>query len=252
MRAFVALIPPAAVLAELDAAVAPLRTAHPVLRWTPGAQWHLTLAFLGEIDDRVLPELADRLERAGRRHAPMSLALGGGGRFGDRVLWTRVLTTPDGAPRVERESCVPTGRVVRSDSLCGCAAVGESCVSTGRVVRSDSLCGCAAVGESCVPTGHVVRSDRSPDVDRLRRLAASVTAAARRCGIAVDDRPYRPHLTLARGRDGTDLRPLVAALAEFVGSRWTADALHLVRSRLGAGPGGAALHEVVETWPLGR
>ena len=79
-----------------------------------------------------------------------------------------------------------------------------------------------------------------------------MSAAARRTGIAVDDRPYRPHLTLARARPGTDLRPAVEALGDVEGSPWTADALHLVRSRLGAGPGGSAVHEVVETWPLGR
>ena len=74
--------------------------------------------------------------------------------------------------------------------------------------------------------------------EELRALAASVGAAARRCGIAVDDRPYRAHLTLARARPGTDLRPAVDALHDFAGTTWTADALHLVRSRLGAGPGG--------------
>ncbi|HEX5812494.1 MAG TPA: 2'-5' RNA ligase family protein, partial [Pseudonocardia sp.] len=63
MRAFVALVPAAAVLDELAAAVAPVRAAHPDLRWTPPAQWHLTLAFLGEVDgdtvdEGVLPNLA--------------------------------------------------------------------------------------------------------------------------------------------------------------------------------------------------
>ncbi len=182
VRAFVALAPPAEALAELEAAVAPLRAAHPGLRWTPPVQWHLTLAFLGEVDEGVLPPLGGRLSRAARRHPPPSLALAGGGRFGDRVLWTGV----------------------------------------------------------------------HGEVDRVRGLAASVAAAARRCRIAVDDRPFRPHLTLARGRDGADLRPAVAPLAGFAGSAWTADALHLFRSRLGAGPGGTAAHDVVGTWPLGR
>jgi RNA 2',3'-cyclic 3'-phosphodiesterase len=204
MRAFVAVIPSDEALAELAAAVAPLREAHPDLRWTPAAQWHLTLAFLGEVDEAVLPDLTERLARAAHRHPPTSLAFGGGGRFGDRVLWTRV-----------RAASVP--------------------------------------GESRVPTGRTAHLDRRRDgLDGLRRLAASVTAAARRYGIAVDERPYRPHLTLARGRPGADLRPAVAALSGFVGSPWTADALHLVRSRLGAGPGGTALHEIVATWPLGR
>ena len=57
MRAFVALIPPAEALGELADAVAPVRAAHPGLRWTPAAQWHLTLAFLGEVDEGVLPGL---------------------------------------------------------------------------------------------------------------------------------------------------------------------------------------------------
>jgi RNA 2',3'-cyclic 3'-phosphodiesterase len=183
VRAFVALTLPDTVLAELAEAVAPLRAAaHPGLRWTPAAQWHVTLAFLGEIDETVLPSLTERLARAARRHPPTALALGSGGRFGDRVLWIRV----------------------------------------------------AGGG------------------DALRRLAGSVGAAARRSGIAVEDRPYRPHVTLARARRGTDLRPAVEALRGFEGSPWTADAVALVRSRLGAGPGGSAAHEIVGTWPLGR
>ena len=207
MRAFVALIPPAAALAELDAAVGPLRVAHTDLRWTPVAQWHLTLAFLGEVDERVLPDLTERLARAARRHEPMRLAFGAAGRFGSRVLWIRVGAAPAGHPG-ERESPVLAGRVPHS----------------GRPYGGDGL----------------------------PRLAASVTAAARRSGIAVDGRPYRPHLTLARARDGADLRPLVTALGDVAGSPWSAEALHLVRSRLGAGPGGTAEHELVGTWPLGR
>jgi RNA 2',3'-cyclic 3'-phosphodiesterase len=200
VRAFVAIVPPAAALAELAAAVAPLRAAAPPgLRWAPAEQWHLTLAFLGEVDDAALPDLTERLARAARRHPPMVLAFGPARRFGDRVLWIRV------------------------------DAVHESPVSP-RPMEPDG------------PRG----------ASELKRLAASMTAAARRSGIPVDDRPYRPHLTLARGRPGADLRPSVAALREFDGSPWTADVLHLVRSRLGAGPGGTASHEIIGTWPLGR
>ena len=85
-------------------------------------------------------------------------------------------------------------------------------------------------------------------------MAAGGVGDGRRAAVRVpvDERPYRPHLTLARGRVGTDVRPAVATLAGFAGTPWTADALHLVCSRLGAGPGGTALHEVVGTWPLGR
>ena len=261
MRAFVALTPPAAALAELEAAVAPLRAAHPDLRWTPATQWHLTLAFLGEVDERVLPELTERLARAARRHGPLRLALGGGGRFGDRVLWTRVRPAPPAD-----DPAVPSPRVARSTPASSASDPGELRVPPGELrVPPGELC--VPPGEVRVPPGgsgdparRVARSGTASDgaahagtanADALRRLAASVGAAARRSGIAIDDRPYRPHLTLARSRGDVDLHRAADALARFVGSAWTAQAVHLFRSRLGAGPGGTAAHEVVGTWPLG-
>jgi 2'-5' RNA ligase len=68
VRLFVAIVPPPDVLAELADAVAPLRTARPQLRWTGPDDWHLTLAFLGNVVEDVLPDLAIRTERAARRH----------------------------------------------------------------------------------------------------------------------------------------------------------------------------------------
>ena len=41
-----------------------------------------------------------------------------------------------------------------------------------------------------------------------------------------------------------------AALEGFAGRPWQASDLHLVRSVLGAGPGGTARHEPVTSWPL--
>ncbi|GAA2483368.1 RNA 2',3'-cyclic phosphodiesterase [Streptomyces gobitricini] len=57
------------------------------LRWTGRAGWHFTLAFMGEVDDGLVPELCTRLARAAHRTAPFPLRLHGGGRFGRRVLW---------------------------------------------------------------------------------------------------------------------------------------------------------------------
>jgi RNA 2',3'-cyclic 3'-phosphodiesterase len=180
MRLFVAVTPPTHALDELRAAIDVVRSAHPQLRWSRPDHWHLTLAFLGAVDDGPRADVTTRLGRAAARHPPMRLALQGAGRFGHRVLWTRV----------------------------------------------------------------------AGDVAALRGLAASVQAAARRAGIDVEDRPYRPHLTLARGREGADMRAAVAALAGFAGSTWTARELHLVRSHLGAGPERTARYEPVASWPL--
>jgi RNA 2',3'-cyclic 3'-phosphodiesterase len=94
MRLFVAIEPPAGVLTELAAAIEPLQAATPDLRWTSRSAWHLTLAFLGDVEDAVLPELTARLERAARRHPPQLLAVAGGGAFPSparaRVLWAGI------------------------------------------------------------------------------------------------------------------------------------------------------------------
>lgn len=89
---FVALAPPESALDELEDTVAPLRAAAPELRWTERTSWHLTLAFLGEVSETVMPDLATRLERAAHRHPSQRLAIAGGGAFPSprraQVLWT--------------------------------------------------------------------------------------------------------------------------------------------------------------------
>src|SRR5262249_56321741 len=62
--------------------------------WTGRDAWHLTLAFLGEVDQAVIAGLAVRLERAARRHRSLSLHLSGAGAFPGatpaRGLWTGI------------------------------------------------------------------------------------------------------------------------------------------------------------------
>jgi len=57
------------------------------LRWTGRDGWHFTLAFMGEVDDELLPELRERLGRAAGRTDPFPLRIHRGGRFGRRALW---------------------------------------------------------------------------------------------------------------------------------------------------------------------
>jgi 2'-5' RNA ligase len=90
MRLFAAVLPPQDVTEELAAVVAELRRlpAAQGLRWTGAPGWHFTLAFYGEVDDGLVPELSERLERAARRTPRFPLALRGGGQFGHgRALW---------------------------------------------------------------------------------------------------------------------------------------------------------------------
>jgi 2'-5' RNA ligase len=92
MRLFVAIAPPPAVLDELDALVEPLRSRRQDLRWTNREAWHVTLAFLGQVDEPTVAKLLPRLERAARRHGTIALAFAGAGAFPGtgraNVLWS--------------------------------------------------------------------------------------------------------------------------------------------------------------------
>lgn len=92
MRLFVALAPPPAVIADLDAACAPLRARRDDLRWTSTDAWHVTLAFLGEVPGQSVDRLVPRLERGARRHGTFWMSFRGAGAFPTarraNVLWS--------------------------------------------------------------------------------------------------------------------------------------------------------------------
>ena len=184
MRLFVAIAPPPPVLDELHALAGPLRATRPDLRWTSREAWHVTLAFLGHVDEAAVRRLLPRLERAARRHHRFRLAFCGAGAF----------------------------------------------PSAGRA--------------------NVLWSGLSGDRGALARLAESVSAGASRAGAPPPDkgRRFQPHLTLARCRMPADVTELVAALAGFQGTPWTADRVHLVRSRLGATE--QPRYSTLASWPL--
>jgi 2'-5' RNA ligase len=176
MRLFVAVDPSAEAIRHLAEAARGLRVG-PVRP----EQWHVTLAFLGEVDDARLPAVRGAVAGAAAVARPGRLRIAGGGRFGNAVLWA---------------------------GLAG-------------------------------------------DVDALTELAAAVRASLQPAGFPGDDRPYRPHLTLARlGRRtaGEYLRADVATLSGYRGPEWPLDQVRLVRSWLG----GSARHETLASWPLGR
>ncbi|MER6104172.1 RNA 2',3'-cyclic phosphodiesterase [Streptomyces sp. NPDC001832] len=89
LRLFVAVLPPDAAVQELRRAVDPLRSLPGAgnLRWTGTPSWHFTLAFLGAVDEELLPELDARLARAAHHTDAFPLRIHGAGRFGGRALW---------------------------------------------------------------------------------------------------------------------------------------------------------------------
>ncbi len=86
----------------------------------------------------------------------------------------------------------------------------------------------------------------SPGRGTLVPLAGSVSAAARRSGIAQEERGYRPHITLARTQTAVDLRPLVDVLAGTRSRPWTVTEVLLVRSL----PGPHPEHTTIRQFPM--
>ncbi len=96
-RLFVAVWPPADVL---DAVAALARPPVDGLRWTGRAQWHVTLRFLGTVDDEGAAAVVAALggvAGVGAVEAELGPAVG---RFGNRVLHVPVTGLGDVADRV--------------------------------------------------------------------------------------------------------------------------------------------------------
>ncbi|MFG2650745.1 RNA 2',3'-cyclic phosphodiesterase [Streptomyces sp. NPDC048436] len=182
VRVFIALAPPDEAKQELEQALRPAYDTHPRMRWNRIEDWHITLAFLGEVPGTVLPLLRPRLARIAAARRPLTLALRGGGHFDERVVWSGV----DG------------------------------------------------------------------DLEELHLLATEVRAAADDCGAAPADRPFRPHLTLARARRDTPSCVVKTAdgLLGFTGRPWQAERLHLVAGTAGGGRGPVRYRDI-DAWNFG-
>lgn len=91
MRLFVAVTPPDRAVRALDQAVEAVRRGAGGPRWTPVERWHLTLAFLGEVDESSRDAVAEQLQPVAAAATPMTLRLAGAGTFPrggpPQVLW---------------------------------------------------------------------------------------------------------------------------------------------------------------------
>lgn len=53
----------------------------PPVRWVPPDKMHLTLAFLGDVDERDIPAVCHAVEKSVRTHAPINIHVHGVGAF---------------------------------------------------------------------------------------------------------------------------------------------------------------------------
>ncbi|MGW2984774.1 RNA 2',3'-cyclic phosphodiesterase [Streptomyces goshikiensis] len=182
VRVFIALAPPDDAKEELARALGPAYDAYPRMRWNRIEDWHITLAFLGELPVGAVALLRPPLADLAAARRPVHLSMRGGGHFDERVLWSGI----------------------------------------------------------------------EGDLEDLHLLATDVRRVVRECGVEFEERPLRPHLTLARSRrdDPTSVTEAAAGLAGFTGRRWEARRLHLVGSNTGRGPGPIHYRDI-EAWRFG-
>ncbi|WP_329376176.1 RNA 2',3'-cyclic phosphodiesterase [Streptomyces sp. NBC_01351] len=96
VRIFIALAPPDDAKQELERELLPAYEAYPRMRWNRIEDWHITLAFLGELPVGAVELLRPPLAELAAGHRPVRLALRGGGHFDERVLWTGIDGDLDG------------------------------------------------------------------------------------------------------------------------------------------------------------
>jgi RNA 2',3'-cyclic 3'-phosphodiesterase len=192
VRLFGAVYPSPAACADLGLAVDALAVGRAAAagtntRLAGRPNWHLTVAFLGDVPEERLGDVRTAFDHAvsgwGKdSDAPPRLRLAGGGRFGRgrfTVLWVGV----------------------------------------------------------------------GGEVGRMAALGRTVRRQLRRARLPYDEKPMRPHLTLARPGDRLDPEAIagdVAALNAYEGPWWTADELVLVSSHLGPKPS----YDRLASWPL--
>jgi 2'-5' RNA ligase len=106
MRLFVALNLPEAQQAAIHAHARFLRELDLPVRWVAPETIHLTLRFLGEVDEARVGEVKAAISRVAARFSPFSVPIGGFGVFPSvtrpRVFWVGVEATPE-LTRLQRE-----------------------------------------------------------------------------------------------------------------------------------------------------
>jgi len=169
IRAFIAITPDPAIIARVMALQQELRRAEADVSWVRLEGMHITLKFLGNVAEELVPTLGAALTELAQRTVSFNLSVAGCGVFPNlrspRVFW-------------------------------------------------------AGIGL---------------DVDALHVLAGAVDRTVATLGFPLEERPFRPHITLGRVKSPRGLEsllPLVAAHRDDTFGVMQVTAIHLIRSEL--------------------
>jgi len=170
VRSFLAVLLPEALRGRLDAAAADLRRRAPRVAWVRTENLHLTLRFLGSLDEATLGRVREALAVATATAAPFTATLGGLGGFpparAPRVIWAGVVTGADALAelhaRLEEALAVQgipgEGRPFHAHVTLGRARDPRGAPEVAAVVASLT----EPFGEVVVDAVHLMRSDLDP------------------------------------------------------------------------------------------
>lgn len=120
MRAFVATVPPTEALVPLVEKAAELRERWPRLGWVAPERWHLTLCFLGQVEEGAAASIRSELARVARGARPIRAAMSTGGTFPGgsrpRVVWVAVEAGPELEQLADQVVAVAGGAGLKVDS----------------------------------------------------------------------------------------------------------------------------------------
>jgi RNA 2',3'-cyclic 3'-phosphodiesterase len=179
VRSFVAVLLPEAVRARVDAMAAPLRALGAPVSWVRAENLHVTLRFLGALDEAMLASVREALAEAAAATAPFTLTLGGFGGFptprAPRVVWVGLLAGADalGAlhARVE-QALARRGLPPEERAFHGHVTLGRAREPRGAAGLVEALAVAPEpLGEVAVDAVHLMRSDLHPTGARYDVLA---------------------------------------------------------------------------------
>ena len=94
VRAFIGIGLPGELKSEISGISSSLSTRTSGVRWVPQENLHITLKFLGDVNETIIPDIQAILDQVARRHMPITCRFGGLGVFPDpgrpKIIWLGV------------------------------------------------------------------------------------------------------------------------------------------------------------------
>jgi 2'-5' RNA ligase len=109
VRLFIAVDPGPAISEQIARAVTEIRPFSPGSKWIANQEggYHITLVFLGSVEDARVPDVVSAILEVARRHAPLTIQITKGGGFGrtsrPRVLWAGVTGDVEALAAIQKD-----------------------------------------------------------------------------------------------------------------------------------------------------